>query len=320
MQPFVLTPIVRIAILVAVFMTVVGLVLAMSTVANARAGVRRRLDERLAPASPAAGATLRGDATDRGWVRFINLIEERGLSLADTKDEKLRTRMIAAGYTHPIAPRLYTFIRLVMTLGLPTLYVTLAYASGSPPGIIKLYFIGSALAVLGLYLPNVWVSARTDRRKTAVINGFPDALDLMLVCTEAGLSLEASFARVGKEVMRLHPLLAELFAAAVLEMRAGRSREDALRRMADRAQIDEIHGFTTLLIQSTNLGSSIGQTLRVYAAEMRESRRMRAEEKAHRLPVLLSIPLVTCMLPVMIGVLMLPAAIRVIRVIIPALG
>jgi len=163
-------------------------------------------------------------------------------------------------------------------------------------------------------------SARTERRKTAVINGFPDALDLMLVCTEAGLSLEASFARVGKEVMRLHPLLAELFAAAVLEMRAGRSREDALRRMADRAQIDEIHGFTTLLIQSTNLGSSIGQTLRVYAAEMRESRRMRAEEKAHRLPVLLSIPLVTCMLPVMIGVLMLPAAIRVIRVIIPALG
>jgi tight adherence protein C len=116
-----------------------------------------------------------------------------------------------------------------------------------------------------------------------------------------------------------HPLLAELLGTVVLELRAGRSREDALRRMADRAGADEIRAFSTLLIQSTLLGSSIAQTLRVYASEMRERRRMRAEEKAHRLPVLLSIPLVACMLPVMIGVLMLPAAIRVVRTLIPAL-
>ena len=90
--------------------------------------------------------------------------------------------------------------------------------------------------------------------------------------------------------------------------------------MADRAGTDEIRAFATLLIQSTKLGSSIAQTLRIYASEMRERRRMRAEEKAHRLPVLLSIPLVACMLPVMIGVLMLPAIIRVIRVMMPALG
>ena len=107
--------------------------------------------------------------------------------------------------------------------------------------------------------------------------------------------------------------------AVVLELRAGRSHEDALRRMADRAGADEIRAFATLLIQSTKLGTSVGQTLRVYAGEMRERRRMRAEEKAHRLPVLLSIPLVACMLPVMIGVLMLPAVIRVIRTLIPAL-
>jgi tight adherence protein C len=141
----------------------------------------------------------------------------------------------------------------------------------------------------------------------------------MLVCVEAGMGLEAAFSRVGGEIMRHHPLLAEMFGGAVLEMRAGRSREDALRRMADRAQIDEVRAFTTLLIQSSKLGSSIAQTLRVYAAEMREARRMRAEERAHKLPVLISIPLVTCMLPVMIGVLMLPAAIRVVRMVLPAL-
>jgi tight adherence protein C len=117
-----------------------------------------------------------------------------------------------------------------------------------------------------------------------------------------------------------HPLLAEQLGAVVLELRAGRSREDALRRMADRSGADEIRAFATLLIQSTKLGSSVAQTMRIYASDMRERRRMRAEEKAHRLPVLLSIPLVACMLPVMIGVLMLPAIIRVMREVLPRLG
>jgi tight adherence protein C len=174
-------------------------------------------------------------------------------------------------------------------------------------------------AAAGLYLPALYVRARADRRRQTLVNAFPDALDLMLVCVEAGLGLEAAFSRVGMEMMTSHPLLAEQFGAVVLELRAGRSHEDALRRMADRAGVDDIRAFATLLIQSTKLGSSIAQTLRTYSSEMREKRRLRAEERAHRLPVLISIPLVTCMLPTMIGVLMLPAAIRVVRALIPAL-
>jgi tight adherence protein C len=185
---------------------------------------------------------------------------------------------------------------------------------------LKLYAIGSLLALVGLYLPNLILSAKADRRKQQLVNAFPDALDLMLVCVEAGLGLEAAFSKVGSEMTRSHPLMAKMLATLVLELRAGRSREDALRRMAERVQVDEIRAFATLLIQSSKLGSSIGQTLRVYATEMREQRRMRAEEKAHRLPVLLSIPLVAFLLPVMIGVLMLPAMIRVMRQIFPAMG
>jgi len=117
-----------------------------------------------------------------------------------------------------------------------------------------------------------------------------------------------------------HPLVAQLLATANLRLRAGATREEALRKMADDAAVDEIRSFATLLIQSDRLGSSIGATLRIYAGEMRERRRMRAEEKAHRLPVLLSIPLVACMLPTMIGVLMLPAIIRVVRNLLPAMG
>ncbi|PKP89174.1 MAG: secretion system protein, partial [Alphaproteobacteria bacterium HGW-Alphaproteobacteria-15] len=116
-----------------------------------------------------------------------------------------------------------------------------------------------------------------------------------------------------------HPQVSELLSATGLQLRAGASREEAFRSLSETAGVDEIRSFATLLIQSDKLGTSLGSTLRVYAEEMRERRRMRAEEKAHRLPVLISIPLVVFMLPVMIGVLMLPAGIRVVRELAPAL-
>jgi tight adherence protein C len=247
-------------------------------------------------------------------------IEQTGLSLTDTRDEALRQKLAAAGYTAPIAPRVYTLIRLLSVVGLPLLTLLFLWVGGKNPSIFQLYLILGTAALVGLYGPSLFIRAKADRRQRQIVNGFPDALDLLLVCVEAGLGLESAFTRVGMEITTSHPLLSEQFGAVVLELRAGRSREDALRRMADRAGVDEIRAFSTLLIQSTKLGSSLAQTLRVYAAEMREKRRLRAEEKAHRLPVLLSIPLVACMLPVMIGVLMLPAAIRVMRVIMPTLG
>jgi tight adherence protein C len=240
--------------------------------------------------------------------------------LLDTNNAGLVAKLAAAGYTSPQAPRVFTLIRIGTTLCLPLLLVAATLINGAPPSLFKLYMFGSVLAVLGLYVPNLWVSARASRRQDQITRGFPDALDLMLVCVEAGLGMEAAFDRVGREMATTHPLVASLLANTVLELRAGRGREDALRRMGQRAGVDQIKSFATLLIQSNKLGSSIGQTLRIYATEMRERRKMLAQEKAHRLPVLLSIPLVACMLPVMIGVLMLPAAIRVVRQLMPMMS
>lgn len=287
---------------------------------GARQFTRQRLMEAVTPTS--SGQTLgslRAERIESAWLKLVNSIESRGLSLVDTKDAALRQKLIAAGYSAPHAPRLYTLIRLVLVIGLPLLVLTLFWVTGSSPSLVRLYISLVIAAAMGLYVPSLFIRAKADRRQRELVNAFPDALDLMLVCVEAGLGLEAAFARVGMEMTTSHPLLAEQFGAVVLELRAGRSHEDALRRMADRAGADDIRAFATLLIQSTKLGSSIAQTLRVYAAEMREKRRLRAEEKAHRLPVLISIPLVACMLPTMIGVLMLPAAIRVVRAVVPAL-
>ena len=264
--------------------------------------------------------SLRNDDVYTAWVKLVNLFEKRWVSLADTKGEKLRARLLAAGSLHPAAPRIFTLLRLVLTLGLPVIVITFLSLTIGAPGTIKLYFIGSISALVGLYLPNLWISAKADRRRQAMLMGLPDALDLMLVCVEAGLGLEAAFDRVGREMLRSQPLIGNMLGGVVLELRAGRSREDAMRRMADRAGLEEIRSFSTLVIQSSKLGTSIAQTLRIYASEMREKRRLRAEEKAHRLPVLISLPLVGCMLPVMIGILMLPAAIRVIRQVLPALS
>jgi tight adherence protein C len=313
--------IVRLLLLALLFAVVAVVVYFTAQSIVARQLTRRRLlDQGPAP----GGATrtmgsLRNEQVESAWLKLVNSIESSGLSLVDTKDEALRKRLAAAGFTATHAPRVYTLVRLVLVIGLPILVFATFWLAGSSPSIVKLYFSLVIAAALGLYIPNLFIRAKADRRQRELINGFPDALDLMLVCVEAGLGLEAAFSRVGMEMTTSHPLLAEQFGGVVLELRAGRSHEDALRRMADRADSDEIRAFATLLIQSTKLGSSIAQTLRTYASEMREKRRMRAEEKAHRLPVLISIPLVGCMLPVMIGVLMLPAAIRVVRAIVPVL-
>jgi tight adherence protein C len=314
----------KLALLFLLFLTVAAVSFGMAIILDERREVRRRLG---GPSTPsieqdgiAPGAGLRVHDARGAWIALVSAIEKAGVPLVDTKDATLRSRLVAAGYSQEHAPRVYSLVRLITVIGLPVATIGFLWASGSSPSSTKLYLTGMIAALLGLYLPSVWIRARADRRQRDITNGFPDALDLMLVCVEAGLGLEAAFSRVGMEMTRSHPLLAEQLGSVVLELRAGRSQEDALRRMADRAGTDEIRAFATLLIQSSKLGSSIAQTLRTYAAEMRERRRMRAEEKAHRLPVLLSVPLVCCMLPVMIGVLMLPAVIRTIRTVLPAIG
>jgi tight adherence protein C len=310
----------RFTALFGVFLAVVICVSLVARLAEGRAAVRRRLAE---PAGPGLLSELTGSAflrerdQNRSWVKLTEAIERAGIPLTDEKNSSLAAKLAIAGFTSPSAASLFTLFRLVLLFALPGLYLLLASMQGSRPSIFTLYLVSAFLAVVGMYLPNLWLTLRAEGRKREIVNGFPDCLDLMLVCVEAGLGMEAAFDRVGREIVRSHPRLAELLSAVTLELRAGASREQALRGMAQRAQVDEIRAFSTLLIQSDKLGTSIGTTLRVYAAEMREKRRLRAEEKAHRLPVLLSIPLVACMLPTMIGVLMLPAAIRVVRIIMP---
>jgi tight adherence protein C len=311
-------PMWRYFVLIAIFIVIAVTAMMVLSFTARRVTVRGELRSIAVPRDATSAVSLR-ERRDDQWSKLVDRIERAGLNLADTKSDALREKMLAAGFESPAAARIYTLVRLSLVVGLPCLFVGLCLLAGVQLSFFKLYLFGSIAGLIGLYLPAVLVRIKADRRKEEIVNGFPDCLDLMLVCVEAGLGLEAAMDRVGRELAGSRPLIAHILTTATLQLRAGASREVALRRMAESARVDEIRSFTTLLIQSDKLGTSVATTLRVYATEMRERRRMRAEEKAHRIPVLISIPLVTCMLPVMIGVLMLPAAIRVVRQLLPAM-
>lgn len=309
----------RALILLLIFGAVAAVVLFVSSAASRRLRVSRELAALSGDGVGPTQESLTRKRSEGVWANMVKRIESAGLNLGDTAETEITKQLKAAGYVSQAAPRVYTLVRLMMLFALPGLFLLFSWSRPEPPSVLQLYIGSAILMVMGLYLPNLFVRAKADRRREEIVNGFPDSLDLLLVCVEAGLGLEAALDRVGREMANTHPRIAELLTQTTLLMRAGATREDSLRKLGDTSGVDEIKSFATLLIQSDKLGTSLATTLRVYSSEMREARRLRAEEKAHRLPVLLSIPLVVFMLPTMIGVIIGPAIVMSIREVVPSM-
>ena len=142
-------------------------------------------------------------------------------------------------------------------------------------------------------------------------NGFPDFMDLMIVCSDAGMSMEAGIERVSRELVATYPSLSENLQLASIELRAGRGLEDALRSLGDRLSLDEVRSFATLLQQSKELGTSLSGALRVFSDEMRHKRMSLAEEKAHALPAKMSVPVTVCILPVVLMIAIIPIIVKI---------
>ena len=311
--------VVRTLILIVIFALVALVVFIITNLTTRRMRVTRELAEISGEGSSTTNETLTRQRNEGIWARMVKRIEQSGLDLSDTAETDITKLLKAAGYNSPAAPRVYTLVRLLLIFVLPAVYLISVLNQPEAPTLMRMYLTCALLAVVGIYVPNLFVRYKAEKRRKEVINGFPDCLDLMLVCVEAGLGLEAALDRVGREMASSHPRISAMLIESTLLMRAGANREDAMRMLGERAGVDEIRSFATLLIQSDKLGTSLATTLRVYSAEMREARRLRAEEKAHRLPVLLSVPLVVFMLPTMIGVLTLPAIVVSVREVIPSL-
>jgi tight adherence protein C len=166
------------------------------------------------------------------------------------------------------------------------------------------------VGLMGYFAPNTYLNRRIKKRQIEHRSGFPDFMDLLVVCADAGLSMEASLDRVGRELADSYPSLSANIYMTTLEIRAGRRVSEALEHFGDRLGLEEARSFATLLQQSEELGSSLTEALRVYSDDMRHKRLSRAEEKAYSLPAKLSVPLTLCVFPVVIIVIMLPVYVK----------
>lgn len=235
---------------------------------------------------------------------------------------KLRRDLEVAGITGPRAALVYNLLRFGLGLGLPAL-IALAWFN---PGLLPLpepvaeqlfalrfnhiALLCSALILLGFYGPALWLSARVAERRGRIELAFPNALDLLQVGVEAGLAFDAALARVADELDRVAPDICTEFRTVQQEILAGRPREAAYHDMADRLGIEEAYGFANVVMQSMRFGTSISAALLTYSAEMRQRRELRAQEKANRLPVLMSAVMASLMMPALLIVTIGPVILR----------
>ena len=231
-----------------------------------------------------------------------------------------RRLLITAGYRSGKAPVFYTGAKLLLAVvAVVVMAMIPAKALGFPTAnnLIIYYLLA---ATCGYYAPSMWLKRAIADRQDNLQRAIPDALDLMVVCVEAGLGLDQAIARVGDDVKQAHPVLGDELNILTLELRTGVQRQEALRNLAHRTNLEEVKNLVALLVQTDRFGTSIGQALRVHADSMRTTRRLRAEELAAKLPVKLLIPLIFFIFPSMFVVTIGPACIRMVRVLFPALA
>lgn len=301
----------------AVLCAILGAFAAMRPVPNVARGISGTADmlER-----KRAVLSLRNDQSDATFDQVLVKIEKFIVQTNEQERTQLRARMMRAGFYGDRACRLYFIIRIFLAVSFPVVFMLIAPVYFPETTALKLMLGAGGLAIAGLYLPWRFIESRVESRQLALTEGFPEFLDLLVVCVEAGLTLDAGLIRVTEELITQHPIMAEQIGLVTLELKMGKTRAEALRNLATRTGVKDIKYVVTLLIQSEALGADLGETLRTQADEMRVLRMVRAEEKANKLAVKLSVCLVTFILPAMFAVVLGPAMITIARDIIPHLG
>jgi len=304
---------VQILMLGAMFVLVFGVaVLAMLLLT--RDPVKARLvalDERDAPASAVRGG---------GWRTRLEQFAEPLARLSVPADgwetSPVRLRFINAGWRAPSTPGLFHAGKTALTIGLPLIvWIALPHHSERPMALTFLYLVMAASA--GYYVPDMILKRRVASRQLEIFETFPDALDLMTVCVEAGLAMDAALARVGNEIGLKSPVLAEELQLVTLELRAGSAKEKALRNLALRTGVEDVDALVKMLIQAERFGTSVGTALRVQSEQLRTKRRQMIEEKAAKIATKLLFPLIFCIFPALLVVLLGPAVLQIMRAIMP---
>jgi tight adherence protein C len=316
----------QLAILAGVF-AVVFLIALMSMRAFSSKDQRRRIERLgasrtdLSKSSTAESQTT----TERNskWLETIAEISQPISKLSIPKEgwegSVARLKLVNAGWRTPNAVAIFFAAKTVLALVLPLPALVWLVGTSVETSTTVFWMILVALASLGFYLPNLVLSRRVSARQRAIFEDFPDALDLLTVCVEAGLGLDAALMRVAKEIQLGSPIVASELELMLLELRSGFAKATALRNFSLRTGVEDIESFSTLLIQADRFGTGIGASLRVLSDTLRTRRRMRAEEQAAKIALKLLVPLLFCIFPALLVVLAGPAFINIYRTLLPSL-
>ena len=239
------------------------------------------------------------------YAQFLEPTDEKELS-------DIKSKLQQAGYRNKDAVRTYYFAQFALALaglGLGALYYSLNAGTDSTTKDMIMWVLGPG--VVGYMGPKYWVTKRAEKRRQEIQDGFPDALDMMLVCVEAGQSMDQAILRIAKELRASFPNLADEFLMVSYEMKAGKEKTAVLNDMSERCGVQDISSFVTVLNQSQTFGTSIADALRVYAGEMRDKRVMRAEEKANQLPTKMTLTTMMFTVPPLLLILVGPSVVGI---------
>lgn len=302
--------------LVVIFVAVVGLVYSLGQLLSRDREVMGRLEGVSVTAAPDA------EHVPAEWrarvLKAAGPLAKLATPSGDAEITKVRAKFLHAGFRNDAAPIVFFAAKAVLAIAFPALLLLIADVRALPgyqPMLILL-----AAGTFGYYLPNGVLARLTAIRQRELFEAFPDALDLIIVCVEAGTSLDAAIARAASEIGLRSPRLAEELTLVGLEQRVGASRERALRNLAARTGLDEISSFVAMMLQADRFGTSVAESLRVHADTLRVRRRQRAEEMAAKIPLKMLFPLIFCIFPSLLLVLMGPALVQVYRILLPTMG
>ncbi|MGH1459071.1 MAG: type II secretion system F family protein [Paracoccaceae bacterium] len=288
------------------FVGLVMIIITLPVMLNKKADPLDRLKaQKVSAKSAKTDERLRVDSRNQKLDRYASFLEPK----SEEEYSAVRLKLIRAGYRSKDAVRYFHFAQFALGLGFliagVVYYITTKSGGETNTQQMAMYILGPG--GVGYMLPKYWITKRVQTRQEEITNGFPDSLDMMLVCVEAGQSLDQSINRVSGELRASYPALADEFQMVAHEMKAGKDKVSVLGDMSERCGVQDVSSFVTVLVQSATFGTSISDALRVYAGEMRDKRVMRAEEAANKLPTKMTLATMMFTVPPLLIILVGPS-------------
>ncbi len=263
--------------------------------------------------APPVESALSKRANTQKVATVINILSKLSLPEEGWQSSSVLLKFLQAGIRNNNAPHYYFAVKTLLAVVLPMVLALFLYFDQSNIPIVRAMFLVLLTAAVGYYLPEILLGLITKKRIKRMRNSLPDMIDLMVICTESGMGIDAAIARISREMARSNPDLSEEFYLMALEMRAGATRIEAMRNLALRSRLEELDDLVSMLVQAEKFGTSLAKSLRIHSEMMRTRRTQLAEEFAVKIPVKMLLPLILFIFPTLMIVLLGPAIIQMIQ-------